>query len=517
MKKMSVFTLAAVTCCLMAQANFSHDIKSEKRPWTHENFLDSPDEFHFAIVSDRTGGHRPGIFPDAMKKLNMLRPEFVICVGDLIEGINKPHECNHDNMRKQWKEIRSYTESLEMPFFYVVGNHDISRTRPGFPKANNIATDVWEENFGKNTTYYSFIYKNVLFICLNLQEGLDDRKPQVIFTEPQYQWTVETLKKHPDVRWTMIFVHSPYHWDYPNFIRLEKFLKEENRKYTVFSGDWHQYIKFRRHNRNYYALGTTGGVIDSGKMRGPKYGEMDHVMWVTMTKKGPVCVNLLLDGILADDVVTEETNIGFKQYKKNIPRTENTPKPVKEPALTENAPQGTIYSSNFDTEFKDWTNRKQSKKVIAESKNGKLLLTGDVNNRYKTLTITKNLPVFEQGKDYKITITSTAAVSKAAIAEDMKKSVLVRIRSINKDGKTLNYHGSSLKMDTTAKNSCKFTYTPPVNAVQYQLYVDWTNFTNNDLMEIEKIEITTSGNKPVSKSMVSTPPVSPSSDNIVMK
>ena len=104
MKKMSVFTLAAVTCCLMAQANFSHDIKSEKRPWTHENFLDSPDEFHFAIVSDRTGGHRPGIFPDAMKKLNMLRPEFVICVGDLIEGINKPHECNHDNMRKQWKE-----------------------------------------------------------------------------------------------------------------------------------------------------------------------------------------------------------------------------------------------------------------------------------------------------------------------------------------------------------------------------------------------------------------------------
>lgn len=130
-------------------------------------------------------------------------------------------------MRKQWKEIRSYTESLEMPFFYVVGNHDISRTRPGFPKANNIATDVWEENFGKNTTYYSFIYKNVLFICLNLQEGLDDRKPQVIFTEPQYQWTVETLKKHPDVRWTMIFVHSPYHWDYPNFIRLEKFLKEK--------------------------------------------------------------------------------------------------------------------------------------------------------------------------------------------------------------------------------------------------------------------------------------------------
>ena len=39
------------------------DIQTDKRnPWTSLKLNNSPDTFHFAVVSDRTGGHRPRVF-----------------------------------------------------------------------------------------------------------------------------------------------------------------------------------------------------------------------------------------------------------------------------------------------------------------------------------------------------------------------------------------------------------------------------------------------------------------------
>src|SRR5262249_14438497 len=60
-----------------------------KNPWTTLELNNQPRNFQFAIVTDRTGGHRPGVFADAVRKLNLLQPEFVISVGDLIEGYSE--------------------------------------------------------------------------------------------------------------------------------------------------------------------------------------------------------------------------------------------------------------------------------------------------------------------------------------------------------------------------------------------------------------------------------------------
>ena len=49
---------------------FSHSVKTTQKPWTHTKFLNNPEHFQFAIVSDRTGGVRRGVFPKAVKKLN---------------------------------------------------------------------------------------------------------------------------------------------------------------------------------------------------------------------------------------------------------------------------------------------------------------------------------------------------------------------------------------------------------------------------------------------------------------
>src|SRR5262245_21874942 len=69
------------------------DFQKEKRnPVTHLKLNNDPADFQFAIVSDRTGGHRAKVFSRAIDQLNLLQPEFVVSVGDLIEGYTESKE-----------------------------------------------------------------------------------------------------------------------------------------------------------------------------------------------------------------------------------------------------------------------------------------------------------------------------------------------------------------------------------------------------------------------------------------
>jgi hypothetical protein len=76
----------------------------------------------FAIMSDRTGGMLPGVFKRGVEKVNLLQPEFVISVGDLIDG----YTTDPDVWNAQWDEFDAIVNRLQMRFYYVPGNHDIS-------------------------------------------------------------------------------------------------------------------------------------------------------------------------------------------------------------------------------------------------------------------------------------------------------------------------------------------------------------------------------------------------------
>lgn len=264
---------------------FTHNIPGQQTPWTHTNFKNDPENFSFAIVADRTNGHRKGIFANAIDKLNDLQPEFVLSVGDLIEG----YTTDTTELRRQWNEFNGLLEPLEMPFFRVPGNHDLS---------NEVQLRLWRNQFGPD--YYHFIYKNVLFLILNSSDG--DGFP---FTDKQLAYAEETLKDHPDVRWTFVLMHHPV-WnkrDENGFSRVETGL--QNRDYTVIAGHTHRYLASTYNDQNYYILATTGG---STRMRGFEFGETDHISWITMTDEGPSLVNLELDGILMDDFSNERTH-----------------------------------------------------------------------------------------------------------------------------------------------------------------------------------------------------------------
>ncbi|MBG48447.1 MAG: hypothetical protein CML05_09180 [Pseudozobellia sp.] len=250
-------------------------------PWTKKAFYNDPMNFQFALISDRTGAHREGIFGKGISKLNMIMPEFVISVGDMIEGGTSDLE----QIDQEWTEFDSILSPLEMRYFYVPGNHDISNSTMG---------KVWKQKYGYD--YYHFRYKDVLFITLNTMDDF------VEIGEEQVQYFEKILKEHNDVRWTFVIMHHPL-WHYKElnrFDRIEELLKD--RKYTVFAGHRHRYLQEFRNERNYMVLGTTGG---GSKLRGPKMGEFDHVTWVTMDNQGPKIANLTLDGILETDIASK--------------------------------------------------------------------------------------------------------------------------------------------------------------------------------------------------------------------
>jgi hypothetical protein len=301
------------------------------KPYSHLNFKNDPDEFQFAIITDNAGGARPGVFSRAVEMVNLLQPEFVVNAGDLIEGYSDDEE----QIRAWWQEIDEFLEPLEMPFFFLPGNHD---------HYSDASVKAWGERFGDDRGYYHFVYKDVLFLMINTEDPpktvarlqrdnpelyqrvgvnyqlmhelqakeeqtAEDGKKLLELAEPIEEWLGEidisddqvayfkdALEANPDVRWTFCFTHSPPHYspivekDPGNFAKIEAMLAD--RPYTVFSAHTHTYDYEQRDGRDFVTTAT------SGAMNVVRPGAMDHVVWVTMTKEGPKIINLLLNGMM---------------------------------------------------------------------------------------------------------------------------------------------------------------------------------------------------------------------------
>jgi hypothetical protein len=302
----------------IAAKAFSYDQAefSGAKPWTNENFKNNPDNFQFVIIGDRTGGANVlGTFDLAMGQINLLQPEFVINVGDLIEGYSD----DKAELNAEWDESDTMLKKLEMPFFRTPGNHDI---------ANDIAQQVYRDRHG--ATYYHFVYKNVLFIVLDSEDpprvappGIKEKletynrlqtedpaaaqkmlaefmadesvvaglAKHIDFTDEQVAFVKNTLAQNPDVRWTFVFVHDPA-WERPSesFKAIEQLLK--GRDHTWFAGHLHYYDYDDIAGYEHITMGPAGASFHQD---GP--GNVDHIMWVTMTDKGPQLGNIALKGL----------------------------------------------------------------------------------------------------------------------------------------------------------------------------------------------------------------------------
>ena len=275
-KKILLIILLVHAGLMMATAQ--QKVASSDKPQINDG-----DVFRFAIMGDRTGGMRSGIFAKAAEKVNLMQPEFVLSVGDLIDGYTTEPEV----WNRQWEEFDAIINKLDMRFYYVPGNHDIS---------NDLLKEAWEKRHG--SPYYTFIYKDVLFVSLHTE----DRKGGGL-GEDQIEYINRQLEANKDVRWTLIFMHRPIwaYGDQAGFEEIETVLKGRN--YTLFSGHHHHYEYQKRNGMDHYILATTGG---GSHMRGVEFGEFDHITWVTMKDNGPVVAHIEFDHIYDKDIVTPD-------------------------------------------------------------------------------------------------------------------------------------------------------------------------------------------------------------------
>ena len=284
-------------------------------PRTAGSLASGNQQFRFAVIGDRTGAHRPGVFADAVAKLELLKPDFVISVGDLIEG----YTSDEAEILRQWEEVEGHLSDLSMPTFFIAGNHDYS---------NATMARIWKERRG--APYWSFAYRGVLFIGISTEDppyeasektlastqqlekamaadpartqqrlleavrerGTPPKLPGAVnISEEQVAFVRKALADHQGARWTFLIMHKPA-WQYSNeaFERIEEMLA--GRSYTVIAGHEHYYGRENRLGRDYIVMGTTGGVW---LRDGP--GRVDHVAMITMTENGPSIANILVDGI----------------------------------------------------------------------------------------------------------------------------------------------------------------------------------------------------------------------------
>ena len=289
---------------------FKHDLTDGPTPWTSDEFELEEDDFTFAIISDLTGGERPGVYSTAVAQLNRLDPTFVLSVGDLIEGGTE----DTVQLIEEWDSFDNRTTSLNMPFFHLGGNHDLT---------NPVMRRIWHKRYGP--TYYHFVYENVLFLMMDTENYEEERLIEVNkareeaykiirgekegnyedteyanmqeaktggISKAQHEYFKKVLEQYPDVRWTFVLMHKPS-WKLEGDMGLEP-LEEQlaGRNYTVINGHVHSFSHRKRNDMDYMTLGTTGGFQTPGDSLA-----YDHVTLVRMAKK-PVITHLKMAGIL---------------------------------------------------------------------------------------------------------------------------------------------------------------------------------------------------------------------------
>jgi predicted phosphodiesterase len=219
-------------------------------------------DFRFSILGDRTGGATEQVYGRIWREVDLLHPDFVINVGDTIEG------GGDDRAAAQWEELRPlFARYKHYPLYFTPGNHDVF---------SDTSEQIYEKETGR-PAYYSFNYEEAHFTVL-------DNSRTVMLTADQIAFLVKDLEKNKSRRPKFVFFHKPY-WipllklgagDFP----LHQVAKKYGVEYVV-SGHGHQFVRLVREGIVYMEVGSSGGSIQRGTMRGEDFaqGWFYHHVW----------------------------------------------------------------------------------------------------------------------------------------------------------------------------------------------------------------------------------------------
>lgn len=234
----------------------------------------------FAILGDRTGDHQEGIYPAVVAEITRMRPDFVMTVGDMIEG----YTSDTAQMQTEWDEYFEIVSTLPCPIYYTPGNHDIT--------SDNMEP-TYQQRIGK--PYYSFDQRGLHFVILDNSraESFEEIKKE------QLDWLKKDLEANRSACHTMVFMHKPFWYrtigaDKPD--PLHEIFKQFGVD-AVFTGHFHTYFSGEYDGILYTSLGSSGGGADE-----IPEGLLYHFGWVTVDGDGIHIAPIKKDAVLPWDI-----------------------------------------------------------------------------------------------------------------------------------------------------------------------------------------------------------------------
>ncbi|XAM01731.1 metallophosphoesterase [Phycisphaeraceae bacterium D3-23] len=286
---------------------------------------DEQDAFFFVVFGDRTGGPADGVqvLAQAVADTNLLKPDLVMTVGDMIQGYN-----NTAGWLAQMREYKGIMEELDCEWFPVAGNHDIYWRGPGKPEGEH--EDNYEEHFGP--LWYAFEHKDCWFVILHSDEGGADgrfefgRPESQRMSEEQFGWLTQTLESAADAPHVFIFLHHP-RWNGGGYgddwQRVHALLAEAGNVSAVFAGHVHRMSHDGlRDGIEYVTLATTGGH-QPGLVPGAGY--LHHFDVVTVRGDDIGLAAIPVGGVMDVRAITQEVQRETVALSRSAPRFEAAP------------------------------------------------------------------------------------------------------------------------------------------------------------------------------------------------
>jgi len=229
------------------------------------------DNFRFVVLADRTNTPNQKAFEMVLKDIERMQPDFVVTVGDLIEGYK-----DSAGTIKDWDQTLPALKLLSCPVYLTPGNHDI--TTPD-------VRSIFIKKTGRNP-YYSFDYQNSHFIVVD--NSLVETAGKLDST--QIKWIEKDLKVLKNKAGIYVFMHKPFWADGVGAGKPDR-LHDLFKKYkvtAVFTGHWHNYASEVYDGIRYVVMGSSGS--DIGPAENTSLAVFYQYLWVTVKdgKSNPV-------------------------------------------------------------------------------------------------------------------------------------------------------------------------------------------------------------------------------------
>ncbi len=288
--------------------------------------------FQFAIFGDRTGGVPEGlqVLEQAVVDTNLMDPDLVMTVGDLVQGYNQtPQWLN------QKDEFQAIMNRLKMDWFPVAGNHDVYWQRQDPNKPPGQHEKNYEQHFGP--LWYSFKHKNAGFLVLFSDEGNPETNEKG-FNDPSLQqmsqrqldFVKQALEHLKEQKHVFVFLHHPRwiggNYEGSNWDQVHNTLVAAGNVSAVFAGHIHR-MRYdgKRDGIEYYALATTGGNLS---VDFPAAGFLHHFNVVTVHEDRFQVATIPVGGVIDPKTFTQD-------YLRELETLRNlTPRTVKSLGLT---------------------------------------------------------------------------------------------------------------------------------------------------------------------------------------